>query len=585
MPKSSFGLTRTVSLPKRLPVGRLVLGAVLTLGGLQVTTLHSQIPSAEPALTAEQVTALLNAGAAAINSPTLSVAVVDRGGRILGVMRRGGSASVGPDVAVTTARAAAMFSNKDAPLSTRTVRFISGIHFPPGVKNTPNAALYGIENTNRGCDLNAGDSAFVRDRPRSIVGSGLAGSSGAACRASDPSGCAIGGPITTERTPNFRVGFSTGKADDRDFGEPLNAPLNPGGFAIYSASTNGRVLGGVGVSGLDPDQAEFVAAAAVAGAGFSLVPNDPIPTPGAVFIEGFRLPFFGGCLDVDCVEEALRLTPPRAGRGSALAQGEILVAPRGGQAVPTGYVIGPFGSPVAGGLSVDEVRRIVDQAVARARVTRAQIRLPLTQATSMVIAVSDEQGTLLAAFRMDDSTVFSFDVATAKARNAFYFSSREGYETLRGFAQRSGYTWEPAPPAGQGWAITNRTLGFGGQPLFPPGIDLEEEHPGPWFDLFRYDAANPCTEGNGPSRGTGGFSNSSGIVWFPGSSPLYKGGRLVGGVGVSGDGVEQDDYVTAGAVAGFDAPEELRVDRSTMRTSKGDVRLPYWKFPRNPELR
>lgn len=38
--------------------------------------------------------------------------------------------------------AAAMFSNAEAPLTTRTVRFISGLHLPPGVPNAPNAALY-----------------------------------------------------------------------------------------------------------------------------------------------------------------------------------------------------------------------------------------------------------------------------------------------------------------------------------------------------------------------------------------------------------------------------------------------------------
>src|SRR5204862_6888994 len=110
---------------------------------------------------------------------------------------------------------------------------------------------------------------------------------------------------------------------------------------------------------------------------------------------------------------------------------DIRVQPRDGRLVPSGYLIGPFGSDAAGGLSVDDVRRIVDQAVARALRTRAQIRLPLTQPTRMVIAVSDQSGNLLAAFRMDDSTVFSFDVATSMARHAYYFSSREGYEVLR----------------------------------------------------------------------------------------------------------------------------------------------------------
>jgi uncharacterized protein GlcG (DUF336 family) len=189
---------------------------------------------------------------------------------------------------------------------------------------------------------------------------------------------------------------------------------------------------------------------------------------------------------------------------------------------------------------------------------------------------------------MPDATVFSFDVAITKARNAYYFSTREGYDVLRAEAVKSQYQWEPSPPPGQGWAVTNRTLSFGAQPLFPPGIDLSQPPiPGPWFDLFKYDVLNPCTEGPGPSRGGNrSYVNQSGIVWFPGSAPLYKNGVLVGGLGVSGDGVEQDDYVTQGGVVGFEPPADLRADRTVIRgRGIGDVRLPYWKFPRNPELR
>jgi hypothetical protein len=193
--------------------------------------------------------------------------------------------------------------------------------------------------------------------------------------------------------------------------------------------------------------------------------------------------------------------------------------------------------------------------------------------------------------------VFSSDVAMTKARNAYYFSTREGYDVLRQYVDRNPYDryrWEPEPPSGQGWAVTARTLSFGGQPLFPPGVDLEEqlereddhEKPGPWFDLYVYDTVNACTEGPGPSRGGNrSYLNQSGIVWFPGSVPLYKNGRLVGGLGVSGDGVEQDDYVSFLGSEGFYPPDELRVDRSAIRDSKGRlVRLPYLKLPRNPEL-
>jgi hypothetical protein len=199
-------------------------------------------------------------------------------------------------------------------------------------------------------------------------------------------------------------------------------------------------------------------------------------------------------------------------------------------------------------------------------------------------------GDILAEFRNVDSLFDAVDVVPAKARNAYYFSTREGYEVLRGFvnaAPYDDYTWEPEPPAGRGWALTSRTLSFGGQPLFPPGIDQERAAtPGPWFDLFVYDTLNPCTEGPGPSRGGNrAFLNQNGITWFPGSAPLFKGGQLVGGIGVSGDGVEQNDLVTAAGAKGFEPPVELRVDNSVIRTGSGEfVRLPYLKFPRNPDL-
>src|SRR5207249_7623421 len=102
---------------------------------------------------------------AAVNSVNVDmvVAVVDRAGFVLGVFRTQnapataignfGQTQDANDLAVALARTGAFFSNDQAPLSSRTVRFISGIHFPPGVANQPPADLYGIENTNRGCTL------------------------------------------------------------------------------------------------------------------------------------------------------------------------------------------------------------------------------------------------------------------------------------------------------------------------------------------------------------------------------------------------------------------------------------------------
>jgi len=178
----------------------------------------------------------------------------------------------------------------------------------------------------------------------------------------------------------------------------------------------------------------------------------------------------------------------------------------------------------------------------------------------MSIAVSDTDGTLLAVYRMNDGTIFSLDVAVAKARNAVYFSSN-----ATTVAQDL-----PGVPAGT--AVTNRTIGFGGQPFFPPGINGSS--PGPFYSLYVNDVAHPCTQGSQSPP----IANPSGIVFFPGSLPLYISGTLVGGLGVSGDGVDQDDYVTAGGAAGLDAPTAIQADQVVI----DNVRLPYLEFPRDP---
>jgi len=467
-------------------------------------------PGGAAALSAAEVAGLLDRAAAAIDAP-YTVAVVDRAGRPLGVLAKAGSAA-DPDRAVALARTGAFFSNDQAPLSSRTVRFVSGIHFPPGIARTPNAALYGIELTNRGCELNAAFEPGKAVPPAKRL-------AGGPCRPGATAGCGLG-PVT-------------GKADLRD-SDPR--AVDPGGVPVFRG---GALVGGIGIAGLAPAPAEFAAVAA-------LVPAflPAVAPPGVVFIDGVRLPF---------VEQTAR---PAGTAPDPAPAGAALVAPRDGGCAPEGFLVAPRDGSR---LSRAEVEQIVAQSIAAAERTRAVIRLPLGSRSRMVIAVGDLDGELLALYRMPDATVFSIDVAAAKARNVVWFSSSAGKADLH-----------PAFPPGQ--AITNRTISYGSQPLFPAGID--GSGPGPFFDLFRADAAAPCSQGSQPAS-----PNQNGVVFFPGSIPLYRGRDLVGGLGISGDGVEQDDYVSFLGAADFRPPEDLWADRVFV----DGVRMPFLKLPRNPE--
>ncbi len=73
---------------------------------------------------------------------------------------------------------------------------------------------------------------------------------------------------------------------------------------------------------------------------------------------------------------------------------------------------------------------------------------------------------------------------------------------------------------------------------------------------------------------------ANGITVFPGGFPLYRNGVLIGAVGVSGDGVDQDDVISASGTVNFEAPDPIRADEYSFR----GARLPYAKFPQNSSL-
>ncbi len=167
---------KTVALGVFLVLGIALVMIMVGCGGGSSVAVAPPVASVQPL----QVADVQNIVQAAVNSVDvdIAVAVVDRAGFVLGVFRTQnapvtatgnfGQVQNANDVAVALARTGAFFSNDQAPLSSRTVRFISGIHFPPGVMNQPPADLYGIENTNRGCAL-INDPAFQSKIPPSLA--------------------------------------------------------------------------------------------------------------------------------------------------------------------------------------------------------------------------------------------------------------------------------------------------------------------------------------------------------------------------------------------------------------------------------
>lgn len=603
------------------------------------------------------VKGLLRVASAATASQDAIIAVVDRNGRILGVLAEAGvSPSIlgdptgrlifAVDGAVAKARTAAFFANNGAPLTSRTIQQISqstvlerevestwvtnddsirgpgyvapigiGGHFPP-VNNTPTANLFAIEHTNRDSVVHPGPDG-IKGTPDDV-----------------PLGTRFGVAYNTGKILYAPESFGASQSTRPQYQNSKQAQGRgiatlPGGIPLYK---HGQLVGGIGVffpgdtgfaneenSVLSADhdptkldrsfEAEYIAFAA---AGGSPMAGFPIPS-----VPGFSLPF--GRIDIDGITAQL-FGPAVGGAGAlvhfgnslgrGLMNGQLLTkdvddVTTNGQPVSSGWIVAP--TP-GGNLSAADVEQIILQGVHQALETRAAIRLRVPDllpgaATSMVLSVSDTDGNILGLFRMPDATVFSIDVAVAKARNVSYYSDAADLQTIDQIDDNR----DGVPDVPRGVAFTNRTFRYSALPFFPSGVDGTLSGP---FSILRDGQADPRNGLNlqGPlpraafqsALGHDSFfpgsnfhdpevanGKTNGVIFFPGSLPIYKDSNgdgqleLVGGFGVSGDGVDQDDVVTQFGAEGFRPQFAIRADQFFVR----DIRLPFTKFSRNADQR
>ena len=310
------------------------------------------------------------------------------------------------------------------------------------------------------------------------------------------------------------------------------------------------------------------------------------------------------------------------------------------------------GTAPADPLTQNEVATLLSEALAVANRARAQIRRPLGSEARVTISVVDTDGNVLGIVRGRDAPVFGIDVSLQKARTAAFFSGRDAAGELNAAPAAEyldgGLTTLRNESIGQyvtavqqfindgqaltgGTAFSDRAGGNLSRPFFPDGIDGEPAGPfskpgghdlptewspfsvglqldlvynavirhvgavqgiGPGFLGPSTGTALNCTGVRGFSAGLGVGDTidtvRNGIQIFPGSVPIYRGNTLVGGIGVSGDGIEQDDLVAflglhnAGQRLGTinNAPRGIRADN----ISVNGVNLRYVQCPQKPFL-
>jgi uncharacterized protein GlcG (DUF336 family) len=508
-------------------------------------------------LTATDVQTILQqaASAAASLGKAVTIVVTDREANILGLFAMPGApatttirsvgaagqgleGTVAPSVEAATAKAAtaAFFSTSGNAFSTRTAGFIIQEHFPPGISFRAGGPLYGVQFSSLPC-----------------------------------------GDI---KKPSARLGLSA----------------DPGGLPIYK---DGLLAGGIGIEGdglytvdrdpTDNDQPfeEVIAASGIRG--FAAPAGIRADT---ILVDGIRLPF-------------TNISNPLVPATTASIAGAIISPAPASEFVPqvVGGIAGevstrffPFiagTAPSGNVLTAAEVESIITRAAQQANITRAAIRQPLGSNARVTITVVDTAGVVLGVFRQQDATVFGFDVAVQKARSAAFFSRPDAATALRaaGFGAYVDRALGDGVRLDGAFAFSDRALGFLHRPFFPDGIDGSTAGPfstaiGSWspfnvglqLDLVQ---TNFLAALGGPVASCTAIpALANGIQIFAGSVPLYKNGVLVGAIGISGDGIDQDDLIAAAGANAFAPPAAIRADQIFVR----GVRLPFLKFPRSPNL-
>ena len=591
------------------------------------------VPAAE-SLSQADVQKVLAQGIAEAQARNLpaTLAVVDRVGNVLAVFAMNGSNQrltvprgpngsahdlQGIDVAGAVAGAiakaitGAYLSSAGNAFSTRTASMIVQQHFPPSraTQGLESGPLFGVQFSQLPCSDTMARFSGAGDAPALI------------------------GPKRS----------------------PLGLAADPGGFPLYKNGVvvGGVGIMADGVYGFDPevqdidkDGEEIIALAASTGfAAPEAIRADRISVDGTLlrFSDASTSDLSGNPASAPAFSalngSAGTLTSVRgyydasegvlAGRAYGSEGSGIRAASPSEFSNPDAFILSngaggnrfPIRAGTDGAMSAAEVTALLEEAFKVMSAARAQIRRPLDSRAQVNVAIVDTNGAPLGLVRSPDAPIFGIDVSLQKARTAAFFSNAQAAALLgasadaevRAFIAATQTFFGDASIFSGTHAFSARVIGNISRPYFPDG-ELGRP-PGPFsrpiaeFNPFSTGLQSALVEADvkahvgfilggstdAPAQcgGGGGLSRlANGIQIFPGGVPVFRGTQLVGAIGVSGDGIDQDDMIgflgvhNGGLrVGGIGNADPLRrSDQIVIRMGGREVRLRYVSCPFAPFL-
>jgi len=527
--------------------------------------------------------------------------------------------------AIARAITGAYLSSNGNAFTTRTANQILQEHFNPGVRNTPGGPLFGTQFSQLSCsDFNTPQSATPGATAPGPHRSPLGFSPGSSGLPLYKNGVLAGG-IGVMSEANY--GFDPNVFDvDVNDGEVIAIAGQTGFQPPAQIVASNITVNGISLRYTDATPANLRAPVSATGS-FSPVTVPPLlpntgnpgyfagPAAGHTAIAGtvYGSPDGASGIVPDGTFGPV-IYPGTTQRSFVFTDGagNVLYAPTAGLVPNDGNAI-----------TAAEARALMTSALNVAYAGRAQIRIPTNSFIEVTVTVVDLDGNVLAQARTPDAPVFGADVSRQKARSAVFFSRTDaaaminnikapsvstgppnGFGTFSDYITRSQALVEPTVFS-DGIAWSEVAVGDISRPFFPDGIDGNPPgslsvpfsrfslfSTGLQIDLVAADVLNGILTGQRPAQGcafigaipgsgplpdlvpgtvlpplSGGKTLlADGLQIFSGGFPIYRGGELVGGIGVSGDGIQQDSMIgflgiQNGPSTLNNPPVQLRVDQ------------------------